>query len=160
MLRRVQMNVALTLALATIFYAPNAGATEGGNSNKMAGTYWITIRADTNPPQTVPGVLSLTQDGRVMAIERTSAFENSGLGTWKANGSHEMVGSFITFAYKTDGSPRSVARIDFTGEFVDDYSTAQLSYRLSIYLSTANPLTDTPLLSFTGIIDATRLDIH
>ncbi len=126
-----------------------------------AGTYWLSIRGDF---PSIPGLLALTADGRIIASEAQGP-ETPGLGSWEARGGRSVAGTFIWFlalglVQGIDGGRYTlIGKVDFKGEFDHGGKAATLPFTIGIFSIDQNPLVDAPLFSFPGVMTATRLTV-
>jgi hypothetical protein len=131
----------------------------------IAGTYWVSIQGNAMAGVPLPAILTFTADGRMVSVEGQGP-ETAGLGTWRNEGNRSVVGSFLWFlglppATGIDGARyQYIGRVDFSGTFDAERSTASLPFVVSIFSADQNPLVDAALFSIDGVMVASRLSAH
>ena len=159
-MRRVHIGLfALTIAIGTLSEGRAESREDDGSG--LPGTYWLTIQGDF---PSLPGLLTLTADGRVVAVEAQGP-ETPALGSWEARGKRKVAGTFIWFlalgpVQGVDGGRYTlIGKVDFQGEFDQSGRNATLPFTLGIFSSEQNPLVDIAFFSTRGVMTATRLSV-
>ncbi len=152
MLRCKSFLISLLATFLIFGLSPTALAEPG---SQIAGTYWMEVAPDGFP--SLPGMLSLSDDGLVFAAQYMTPFTNNGRGNWEKVASRGVKGRFLEFGYFPDGSPGHILEVTFEGELDQAFATGELSFVINVYTADQNPLEEDPFFQNTGFMYLTRV---
>jgi hypothetical protein len=139
-----------------LFAFPLENSSAETQSQKIAGTYWIDILPD-GAVEPIPGLLVLTADGRIMAVEQLP-FEAGGYGNWQKVGDRGAKGRFLGFTFDSSGAATGVLEVVFDGEFDQSSDYGELPFEISFYDADQNPLDEDPVFGpFPGVMFLRRI---